>query len=54
MMDIEEHGRDALRVREPWGAPSRRGYNDIALKRQNIMAIWHPHRLEAAGISCLR
>ena len=49
LMDIEEHGRDALRVREPWGAPSRRGYNDIALKRQNIMAIWHPHRLEECG-----
>jgi hypothetical protein len=44
--DIEECGRDVLRVREASGVWTDRGYNDVALRRQNIMAIWQPHRLE--------
>jgi hypothetical protein len=44
--DIEERGRDVLRVREANGVWIDRGYNDVALRRQNIMAIWQPRRLE--------
>ena len=39
LLDIEERGRDVLRVREASGVWSNRGYNDVALRRQNIMAI---------------
>ena len=46
LRDIEERGRDALRVRDASGVWTDRGYNDVALRRQNIMAIWQPHRLE--------
>ncbi len=42
---IEDRGRDALRVREGSGVWTDRGYNDVALRRQNIMTIWQPHRL---------
>jgi hypothetical protein len=49
LLDIEERGRDVLRVREASGVWSNRGYNDVALRRQNIMAIWQPHRLEERG-----
>src|SRR5262245_22120899 len=41
LIDVEERGKDVLRVRL-----GRRGYDEIALRRQNIMAIWQPHRLE--------
>jgi hypothetical protein len=51
LRDIEERGRDALRMREVSGVWSNRGYNDVALRRQNIMAIWQPHRLEERGYS---
>jgi hypothetical protein len=44
--DIEERGRDVLRVREATGVWTDCGYNDVALRRQNIMAIWRPRRLE--------
>jgi hypothetical protein len=47
--DIEERGRDVLRVRETSGVWTDRGYNDVALRRQNIMAIWLPDRLEERG-----
>ena len=46
LRDLEERGRDALRVRDASGVWTDRGYNDVALRRQNIMAIWQPHRLE--------
>lgn len=46
LQDIEERGRDVLRVREASGVWTGRGYDDVALRRQNIMAIWQPHRLE--------
>jgi hypothetical protein len=49
LQDIEERGRDVLRVREPSDVWTDRGYNDVALRRQNIMAIWQPHRLEERG-----
>jgi hypothetical protein len=49
LQDIENRGRDALRVREASGVWTDRGYNDVALRRQNIMAIWQPHRLEERG-----
>ena len=49
LYDIEERGRDVLRVREAGGVWTHRGYNDVALRRQNIMAIWQPHRLEERG-----
>jgi hypothetical protein len=51
LQDIEERGRDALRIREASGVWSNRGYNDVALRRQNIMAIWQPHRLEERGFN---
>jgi len=47
--DIEERGRDVLRIRGANGLWTDRGYNDVALRRQNIMAIWQPHRLEERG-----
>jgi hypothetical protein len=47
--DIEERGRDVLRLREASGVWTDRGYNDVALRQQNIMAIWQPHRLEERG-----
>jgi hypothetical protein len=47
--DTEERGRDVLRVGEASGVWTDRGYNDVALRRQNIMAIWQPHRLEERG-----
>jgi hypothetical protein len=46
LQDIEERGRDVLRVRETSGVWNDRGYDDVALRRQNIMSIWQPHRLE--------
>jgi hypothetical protein len=47
--DIEERGRDVLRLRESSGVWTHRGYHDVALRRQNIMAIWQPHRLDERG-----
>ena len=42
---IEEEGRDVLRRRRRHGV-SKHGYDDIAFRRQNIMAIWQPSRIE--------
>ena len=47
LKNIEERGRDVLRVREASGMWSNRGYNDVTLRRQDIMAICQPRRLEA-------
>jgi hypothetical protein len=46
LRDIEERGRDVLQVRATGRVSTDRRYNDVALRRQNIMAIWQPHRLE--------
>src|SRR5262249_32329626 len=46
LTDFEERGSDVLRLRETYGGVARRGYNEIALRRQNIMATWQPDRLE--------
>src|SRR5262249_22556593 len=46
LVDFEEDGRDVVRHRERHGV-SRRGYEEIVLRRQNVMAIWQPSRIDA-------
>jgi hypothetical protein len=47
---IEEGGRDVVRHRERHGY-SWRGYVDVSFRRQDVMAIWPPSRMEARGLS---
>ena len=42
--DFEEQGRDVVRVRDG-GLVSNRGYDNLAFRRQNIMALWMPGQL---------
>ena len=47
---IEEKERDVVRYRQRHGY-SRNGYDDLALKRRDIMDIWPPSRIEQCGLS---
>lgn len=47
---IEERGRDVVRHRERHGY-SKRGYDEVAFKRRDVVMIWQPSRIEARGIS---
>lgn len=47
--DFEENGRDVVRARDG-RTMSARGYDDLAFRRQNIMAIWQPNRVEERGL----
>jgi hypothetical protein len=49
LIDIEERGHDLLQMRRTGSGITQRGYNDIALRRQNLIAIWPPRRLEELG-----
>jgi hypothetical protein len=44
LMAIQERGRDVLRIGTTRGTATTRGYDEVAFMRQNIMAIWQPHR----------
>ena len=47
--DFEENDCDVVRVRDG-KLVSSRGYDDLAFRRQNIMAIWQPNRIEERGL----
>jgi hypothetical protein len=47
---IEEKERDVVRYRERHGY-SRNGYDDVALKRHDIIGIWSPSQIEQCGLS---
>jgi hypothetical protein len=47
--DFEENGCDVVRARDG-NLVSARGYDDLAFRRQNIMAIWQPNRIEERGL----
>ena len=49
LKDFEERGRDVVRMLDG-RLVSNRGYDDLAFRRQNIMAIWHPSRIEERGL----
>jgi hypothetical protein len=46
LIDVEEGGRDVVRYRERHGL-SNRGYEEVKLRRQNVVAIWQPSRIDA-------
>jgi hypothetical protein len=47
--DFEENGRDVVRTRDG-RLVSARGYDDLTFRRQNIMAIWQPNRMDERGL----
>ena len=49
LADIEEDGRDVVRMREGRGY-SKRGYDDVALRSKDVLAIWQSIRLEEARL----